>query len=234
MKSQSRNKKLPLLFCTFLASFAPLAITASQAESAENHKEHAHKQHNDNKNKLSNSNEMSLQKHVEGTIEPQAFVEQASASGAAEIELAKLALQKSTQVDVREFAQTMIEDHQRANTELRELAQHTGLTIADEATLTQKAKAFVLQQKEGESFDVAYAKHQVTAHEKTVKLFRLATNSSANEIKEFAEAKLPTLEYHLTLARGLVDSVSQIHSSGDRTSKGSHNPKSTDSKADGK
>lgn len=231
MKSLPR-KKLSLIIFTLLAGFVPFTSTAQSASTA-NHKD-AEKQYNDNKNKLSNGNEMSLQKQVEGGIEPQAFVERASASGVAEIELAKLALQKSTQVDVREFAQTMIDDHQRANKELRELAQHTGLTIADEATLTQKAKAFVLQQEDGESFDVAYAKHQVTAHEETVKLFRLAANSSAKEIKQFAEAKLPTLRYHLTLARGLVDAVSQIHSSGDRTSKGSHNPKSTDSKADGK
>lgn len=149
------------------------------------------------------------QKFIDTAIDPQVFVEKASSSGAAEVEMAKMALQKSTQDDVRHFAQMMIESHTLMNEQLRELAENEGLTISDEPTLMKKAKAFVLSQRQGESFDEAYAKNQLEAHEQTYELFRQAANSPEKNVREFAESQLPTLEHHLNLARTLVTTVAQ-------------------------
>src|SRR3546814_17492878 len=46
------------------------------------------------------------------------FVDEASAKGIAEIETAKMALDKGTSEDVKQFAQMMIDDHTKANQEL--------------------------------------------------------------------------------------------------------------------
>lgn len=54
------------------------------------------------------------------TIDADDFVESASASGIAEIEAGKLALQKSISPQVKVFAQKMIDDHTAANSELGE------------------------------------------------------------------------------------------------------------------
>ena len=43
------------------------------------------------------------------------FAEEASAKGIAEIETSKLALEKGSHAEVKKFAQTMIDDHTRAN-----------------------------------------------------------------------------------------------------------------------
>ena len=75
------------------------------------------------------------QKFVEDAVDPQVFVEKASSSGTAEVALAKMALEKSTQDEVRHFAQMMIESHTVLNQQLRELAESEGLNIADEPTL---------------------------------------------------------------------------------------------------
>lgn len=163
------------------------------------------------------------QKFVETAIDPQVFVEKASAGGAAEVTLAKMALEKSTQDEVRHFAQMMIEAHTVINKELRELAQSEGLNIADEPTLMKKAKAFVLSQKDGESFDESYAKNQVQAHEQSFKLFRQAANSSDKNVREFAEAKLTTLEHHLNMARALETTVAQSRSA-ETSPKGIYTP----------
>lgn len=56
------------------------------------------------------------------TVDAVDFVEEASASGIAEIETSKLALQKSASVDVKTFAQEMINDHTNANRELASIA----------------------------------------------------------------------------------------------------------------
>lgn len=152
------------------------------------------------------------QKFVDSAIEPQKFVEKASSGGVMEVELAKMALEKSTLDEVRHFAQMMIESHTVINDQLRTLAKNEGLNIADEPSLVKKTKAFVLSQKEGESFDEAYAKNQVAAHEKTYHLFRRAANSSNDNIRKFAETKLTTLEHHLNMARALATTVAQSRS----------------------
>lgn len=163
------------------------------------------------------------QKFVDSAIDPQVFVEKASASGAAEVEMSKMALEKSTQDEVRHFAQMMIESHTVINKELRELAKSQGYNIADEPTLLKKAKSFVLRQREGESFDEAFAKSQVNAHEQTYKLFRQAANSPDKSVRNYAESKLDTLEHHLNMARALATTVAQNRTT-DSTPKGIYTP----------
>ena len=134
------------------------------------------------------------------------FVDQASAKGLAEIETAKLALDKSQSEDVRTFAQKMIDDHTQANQKLAELAgQHDDLEISDNATLMDMAKATILKFREGDNFDKAYANNQVVAHEQTIELFREYIQNGENaELKQFAEQTLPKLEQHLKHAQELA------------------------------
>lgn len=138
------------------------------------------------------------------TIETEDFVEEASAKSLAEIETAKIALNKSTSSQVKEFARKMVDAHTAANRELAAIARDKNLETADDVELMNKAKALILRQREGESFDVAYANNQVSGHEQTVELFRKATRSKDREIKSYAEKMLPKLETHLQMARDLV------------------------------
>lgn len=134
------------------------------------------------------------------------FVDEASAKGMAEIETAKLALEKSTSEDVKSFAQKMIDDHTVANQKLAEIAgQHDDLQLSDEATLMDKAKAMILQLRDGENFDKAYANNQVVAHEQNIELFRNYIEQGENAaLKEYAQETLPKLEHHLEEAKALV------------------------------
>ncbi|MDF5829331.1 DUF4142 domain-containing protein [Pseudomonas aeruginosa] len=95
----------------------------------------------------------------------QTFVSEASAAGVAEIEAGKMALEKSTAADVKVFAKQMIDDHGKVNAELRSLAERKKLEVEDDASLTDKAKATLLDLRDA-SFDPAYANNQVAAHEK--------------------------------------------------------------------
>ena len=71
-------------------------------------------------------------------------MDDASAKGIAEIESSKLALQKSTSAEVRKFAQVMINDHTAANAELTAIARTKKLKVDDDATMTAKAKEFIV------------------------------------------------------------------------------------------
>ncbi|WP_070884125.1 DUF4142 domain-containing protein [Pseudomonas sp. D1-3] len=137
------------------------------------------------------------------------FAEEASAKGIAEIETSKLALEKGSHAEVKKFAQTMIDDHTRANDELKALAEKKNLQVSDDAELMNKAKAMILQVRDGENFDKAYANNQVVAHEQTIELYQKAAASDDAEVSAWAKKTLPKLEHHLEMAKELQSQTRQ-------------------------
>ena len=137
-------------------------------------------------------------------IDADDFVDEASAKGIAEVESARLALEKSTSTDIQAFARKIITDHTAANAELAAIANRKNLDVSDEAELTNKAKKFVLKQRDGESFDEAYANNQVEAHKTSIELFQRAAASNDADLAAFAKKTLPTLEHHLKQAKELA------------------------------
>lgn len=141
------------------------------------------------------------------TIEAGDFLEEASAMGVAEIETAKTALEQSKNAEVRAFAERMIKDHAAANEKMAKLATDQDVEISDEAKLMDKARAMILEARDGESFDAAYANNQVGAHERSIELFERAARSDNAEVAAFAKNTLPKLKEHLEEARKLVQST---------------------------
>lgn len=133
------------------------------------------------------------------------FVDEASAAGIAEIENSRMAIQKTTAVDINSYAVEVIKDYTDANRDLKEIAQKQGLKVAAEEDILSKAKSMMLQVQEGASFDVAYAAHQVKTHEDAIALFKhQAHQSTSPELKAFAHKYLPKLEMHLEMAKKLA------------------------------
>ena len=98
----------------------------------------------------------------------------------------------------------IISDHTAANKQLAEIASRKKLEVSTEAELTAKAKKLILEQRDGESFDEAYANNQVSAHEDTIELFNQAVISDDADIAAFAKATLPKLQQHSTHAKELA------------------------------
>lgn len=61
------------------------------------------------------------------------FIMHAAHDGMAEVEMAKLAVQRASSDEVKQFAQRLIDDHSRANTELMQLATSKGVTMPSDA-----------------------------------------------------------------------------------------------------
>ena len=137
------------------------------------------------------------------------FLEEAAHAGHTEIDGSKLAQNKSSNSDVKSFADEMIKDHTRVGDELDQLAASKDVKVPTEPSLTQKAKLKLLSEYSGANFDKHYAKEiGVSAHEDTVKLFRKAVKDAKDpDVKAFAEKTLPGLEHHLEMARTLASSV---------------------------
>lgn len=146
---------------------------------------------------------LSIQVKADG-VDTDDFIDEASAKGIAEIESAKLAIQKSTFPEVKAFAKKMIEDHTAANKDLRALATKKNVEVADDAELMSKAKTYVLKQRDGESFDAAYVNNQIEAHKAAIKLYKDASSSKDEDVRRLAATSLPKLEKHLTEVEALV------------------------------
>src|ERR1051326_6076917 len=57
------------------------------------------------------------------------FVTKAAQGGLAEVKLGTLATQKASNADVKAFGQQMVDDHSKANDELKQLASTKGITL---------------------------------------------------------------------------------------------------------
>ena len=132
----------------------------------------------------------------------QAFVKKAAEGGMAEVELGKLAADKASSPEVKEFGQKMVDDHTKANDQLKSLAQTKNITLPADLTVKDKALLDRLSKLSGPAFDRAYMRAMVSDHTKDVNEFRTQAKSGADpDVKSWASNTLPTLETHLKLAQ---------------------------------
>jgi len=154
----------------------------------------------------------------------QHFVMEAAKGGLAEVELGKLAKDKASSDQVKQFAQRMVDDHSKANDELKSIAQNKNITLPTELDAKDKAVHDRLAKLSGEQFDKAYMQHMLQDHRKDVAAFRTESKSGKDpEVKAFAAKTLPTLEEHLKQAQ---DTNKAVGTSGSM-SKGAKSTKGT-------
>ena len=130
------------------------------------------------------------------------FVVKAAHGGMAEVELGKLAADKAASDEVKKFGQRMVDDHGKANDELKILAQNKHITLPDTIDPQDKALHDRLAQLSGPAFDRAYMQAMLADHRKDVNEFRIEAKSGKDaDVKGWAAKTLPTLEAHLKLAQ---------------------------------
>src|SRR5262249_23915145 len=130
------------------------------------------------------------------------FMQEAASGGLMEVELGKIAAQRASASDVKEFGQRMVTDHTKANDELKDLAARKNVTLHDGLDAKQQAEVARLSKLSGHAFDQSYMKAMTADHVHDVAAFKKAASSSPDaDVKAFASQTLPTLEDHLSNAR---------------------------------
>lgn len=138
----------------------------------------------------------------------QAFIVEAAHGGMAEVELGRLAGEKAQSSEVKQFAQTLVQDHSRANDELKTLARNKNITLPGEVDSKHKATHARLEKLSGAAFDRAYMQAMVDDHQKDVAAFRTESKGGKDpDVKAWASKTLPTLEQHLKQAQELSRSA---------------------------
>jgi putative membrane protein len=163
-----------------------------------------------NSNDMGNMTGTSAQMKMSGKKNPDSkFMMTLATGGMNEITLSQTAVSKSTNEEIKSYAQKMIDDHTMAGDELKALAMTKNVTLPMRADAKHVAMKTKLEGMTGSAFDMDYLKAMVKDHEKTVALLRKESNSGKDaEAKAFAAKLLPTVQGHLEMAKTMMTSMS--------------------------
>lgn len=139
-----------------------------------------------------------------------AFYKKAAEGGIAEVEAGNLAQNKSDSQKVKDFGAMMVKDHSAANAKLKALAATKEVTLPSTSSVGQMATKAKLEVLTGDTFDKAYIKDQVRAHQNTVALFRKEIASGQDpDAQSFAKSTLPTVRAHLKAINAIAAGATQ-------------------------
>ena len=141
------------------------------------------------------------------TADDSKFATNAANGGMAEVALGKLAVEKTTNPKIKDFANMMITDHGKANDELMGIAKTKNITLPATVDADHQKKMDDLTKMTGKDFDKAYVDAMVDGHKKTLSLMQdEAKDGKDADLKAFAAKTAPVVQTHL-------DAINKIHDS---------------------
>ncbi len=121
------------------------------------------------------------------------FLADSAQDSLAEINFAKLALQKSQDKNIREFATKMIKDHEMLVNSMKPFAAKLNAKVPSGPPLMDHVKYEELKLKSGTDFDRAYVELMVKDHHDDLKKFMDEENSTGDPSLKAAVAKGTTV-----------------------------------------
>ncbi|WP_089128210.1 DUF4142 domain-containing protein [Tolypothrix sp. NIES-4075] len=133
------------------------------------------------------------------------FITKAAQSDMTEIQTSKLALQKSRNKSVRDFAQQMIKQHTESSRELKPIAMSKKVMLPKDIGPENTALLTSLKKVSGSQFDQAYMQGQVQAHTNTLAEYQKYLDQGQDpQLKAFASKISPLVAQHLQMAQKMV------------------------------
>ena len=136
------------------------------------------------------------------------FVKKALEGRSAEVELGRLAQQRSRSEDVRQFGQKMVDDHSQLGDQIKPIAQQLGVKEPKEPSKKDKQLIARLGALSGTQFDEAYIQAMMKDHKQDLKEFkdeaRLAQDPN---VKQVARQGSGVVSQHLRL----IEQIAQRH-----------------------
>ena len=129
------------------------------------------------------------------------FVREAASGGMMEVQLGKLAAERASSSQVKEFGSRMQKDHSKANDELKKIAAKKDIKLPAELEAKHKSTVNKFTKLKGAEFDREYMENMVDDHKEDIEKFqRQADKGKDPDIKKFAQDHVPILKKHLELA----------------------------------
>lgn len=135
----------------------------------------------------------------------------------AEVQMGRLATKNAQSDAVKQLGQKLVQDHSKANQELKKIASQKGVTLSTDLG-EHKTALDHLKSLQGKEFDQAFVQHAVQDHQKDIQKFQQAAQQlQDSDLKSFAQKTLPTLQEHLQMAKSAQSSVGAAGSSSSDT-----------------
>jgi putative membrane protein len=134
----------------------------------------------------------------------QDFMTKAVQANMAEIEAARMALQKSGNSDVKDYANMIKRDHTNALEDLTDLMKDKNVQQPKTIAADTEQDISRMNTLSGGEFDREFVNMMVSDHQKAIELFRDQQSSAQNrDVKKYVDDVLPKLEMHLEKAQRL-------------------------------
>jgi putative membrane protein len=133
------------------------------------------------------------------------FITKAAQSDMTEIQTSQLALQKSRNKSVRDYAQMMIDHHTQSSRQLKPIAQSKRVPMPKNLGPENTALLTSLKKVNGSEFDQAYMQGQVQAHTRTQAEYQKYLDQGQDpQLRAFASKIQPVVVQHLEMAQKMV------------------------------
>ncbi len=136
------------------------------------------------------------------------FLIKALTSSTGEIKASEYAAQNATNTEVKAYANQLIKDHTKLNSDLVTQAKGMKVAVVTGLDKDQAAKQTDLTKLTGGSFDRAYLKMMIDGHNDAIALFQKEAQNGQNAgLKNLAEQTLPALRQHLQQAQTTLSAL---------------------------
>lgn len=121
-----------------------------------------------------------------------------------EVALAELAKTKSTDEKVLKFADTMIEDHTKAQNDLADIAGEADVQLPTQTDAKHVETLKKMQTMDAAAFDSAYKKQAVKDHSAAQALLKkISANAKNADFKALGKKLTPAINQHMKMAKAM-------------------------------
>lgn len=136
------------------------------------------------------------------------FIQKAAQGGMMQLELSKIAVERTQSPKVKQFALQSVENFAKAGGMLSAMAQSMGMQLPQQPPPEAKKLGHALAADRGKLLDQEYMALIVPASTVAVNLFKSETEGGQNpKLREFASRMLPKLEQHHKMAVQLSENM---------------------------
>ncbi|WP_018625902.1 DUF4142 domain-containing protein [Niabella aurantiaca] len=122
-----------------------------------------------------------------------------------EINAGNLAIQRSSNTDVKSFGEMLVNDHQRAQADLMTIAKNAGYDLPSETDQEHKDLLSMLENLNGQAFDSAFIYAMLQGHDKAIMVQQREIQTGSDQaLKDYAAGILPVITIHRDHADSLA------------------------------
>jgi len=158
------------------------------------------------------------QREMQSPEHVQKCIREAASDNQFEIQAGQFVAEKAQNPQVKQLAQKLVQDHQRAQQQLQQIGGRENATAQGQLMPVQQAKLEALRQKQGEELETSFVFDSVGDHEKDVLKAQWQAQHEKNpQLQQYAQQQIPVLEEHLRMARMAAEQfVPQARQAGER------------------